>query len=61
MIVIVLLIVFMALWFFSNLAGGSPTAPYGVYVEPARRWLAFISVLLIVLWLFVPALRTGAL
>jgi hypothetical protein len=54
MIILVLLIVVMFLWFLSLM----PVAQIAPYVW-ANNWLAFIAVLLVVLWLFVPALRGG--
>jgi hypothetical protein len=55
MIIIVLIVVTMFLWFLSNL----PVQAAAPYAENGRRWLAFIAVLLVCLYLFIPALRGG--
>jgi hypothetical protein len=53
-VLLVLFVVCMFLWFLTNL----PVPPQAnLYAEPGRRWLAFISVLLLGLYIFMPGIR----
>ena len=55
MIVVVLFVVTMFLLFLSNL----PVAPVAPYAENGRRWLVFLAILELGVYLFIPALRGG--
>jgi hypothetical protein len=53
MVILVLFVVCMFLWFLSCL----PVPQIAPYASAAGGWLAFISVLLLGIYLFMPAMR----
>jgi hypothetical protein len=53
MVILVLFVVTMFLWFLANL----PVSQAAQYADNGRRWLAFIAVVLLGVYLFMPGVR----